>query len=681
VVLLMSVLALSGSSRGQGLPKYRIDPPNVTVATGGAAVQFLLIPDLPGPPPAAEWRVNERVRGYKRIGTISKTGLYQPPPDLPQYTQTVTIDAFLNGEIVASANVVIVAGSCLVGGPACVQIRPAHSLEGPVASRIVTPGSWTTFIANSLNPVGSAVLWTINDSKEGDGTIGTILQHDNSVDYRAPASVLSVTVNLTATLISNSSINASVQIIVAVNRVAIRRPSPRVGSKDRDQFVLHCSSPLIANNSTGCRVKNFDRLVGETGKIAGVDVGDQTPAGEVTAVNSSKTLFSGSLLSIDLPQDQVSGATCPNYDWKLIVQAAESATIVIYDPSDVGPGVCEGNNFIIALPVHVVWADVSGFQQIADPTRTPPAKPTSFTDCQGVNGPQTIVPCDRFRTWAKIYYNWRLIPFVYRHLSPAGTVQATLSLTPVIGEGSDQASYDILADPSLMVRKEWLNIPLTFEKTLSSGSNLDALIIPVAYDFRWLANPNFKMYRHVQIRKPQVQIRSGVEIAPTTPHDVNVVESEIIKFPFAFTFHQQPSIFTIYPVLGMDEGSHVNVHMDGEHDSLLRGLAGVDGSFRWPFNFTHNFFGANPATIDFTYRERWLAYDEPTTNFAVSSTATETLSHIHHAYMRGALNLPLNPYLQFQTTFLKGSLPPDFRVITTTLTVGLTFTNPGSAEH
>ncbi len=76
---------------------------------------------------------------------------------------------------------------------------------------------------------------------------------------------------------------------------------------------------------------------------------------------------------------------------------------------------------------------------------------------------------------------------------------------------------------------------------------------------------------------------------------------------------------------------------------------------------------------------RWLAYDEPTTDVAYNGM--ETLAAGRHSYLRASVGLPLTSNLQFQITEQHGSLPPDFRVLGNTLTIGLTFANPGSSEH
>jgi hypothetical protein len=268
--------------------------------------------------------------------------------------------------------------------------------------------------------------------------------------------------------------------------------------------------------------------------------------------------------------------------------------------------------------------------------------------------------------------------WLYTHFGQAGSAQGSISLSPVIGTGQRQLSFDVLADPAYKAGPGWINIPLIFEKSTSQGSNLDALIVGLAYDLRALSSPNWARSSALILRKPQFQIRSSVEIAPTTPHDKNWTESGTMKIPFVFNFHQQPSAFTAYPVFGVEGGSHFDTHLV-ENNPILRGVAGVDGSFRWPFNLTHNLLGSSPITFEYSYRMRWLAYAEPMTD--VANNGTEMLAAGRRSFFRGSFIEPLTPNIQFQVTALHGSLPPDFRVLGNTVVIGLTFANPGSSEH
>jgi hypothetical protein len=204
------------------------------------------------------------------------------------------------------------------------------------------------------------------------------------------------------------------------------------------------------------------------------------------------------------------------------------------------------------------------------------------------------------------------------------------------------------------------------------------LIVGLAYDFRPLKDPNLKRSPYFIVRKPQFQLQSGVEIAPDAPHDENWISSGTVKLPLVVNWHKQPSLFTVYPVMALEGGSHFSSHLV-ENDPIHRYVVGADGSFRWPFNLTHNFLGNSPVTFEYSYRTRWLEYAEPTTD--IVNNGTEKLAGGRHSFVRGTLNLPLTANFQVQITNLRGSLPPDFRVLGDTWAIGLTFTNPGSSEH
>lgn len=635
-----------------------------------------------------DWYVNEVLGGNAVLGTVTPDGAYTAPGGngskcgcpkdgadaeackLPNDLLAIAISsvvvtaALKTDHRVSSAATVAFSKSCGQDGGACVQVSTAKEPFVPAASFLVALGETLRLRAREVKGKAvstGTVTWKINGETNGNETIGTLKPSGQAlggqgVIYEPPKKVPTVGITITASI---DGVSMDVPIAVVAREFHARCPSAE---------------------APRCKVKDFDRLEGETGVIFDVatnetkKVDGTTDPGEVTAINSSRALFSGSFLEFNFGE-RVNSRNCRNYDWKMAVQAKESAAIFIYSPGDVGAGVCEGDKFIVALPVHVVWAEVYAFKQPLDPSRMTPAKPGSYTDCLGQSAPQTIAPCDRKSAWTAVFYNTR---WIYRHLTPPGTSQGTISMTPVLGKGARQLSFDIQADSSFKLGPGWLNVPLVFEKSSNRGSNLDALIFGIAYDLRWLKEPNWYESSHFAARKPQLQVRTAAEIAPTTPHDANVIEGETVRFPFVINLHEQPSVLTIYPLIGAEEGSHVATHIP-ERASILRGLAGVEGSMRFPFIFTHNFLGSTPITLDYSYRVRWLANEEPLTD--VENNGPEILSKRRRSYFRTALKAPLNPYLQFSTTLLRGSLPPDFRIVTTTLSLGLTFTNPGSSEH
>jgi hypothetical protein len=65
---------------------------------------------------------------------------------------------------------------------------------------------------------------------------------------------------------------------------------------------------------------------------------------------------------------------------------------------------------------------------------------------------------------------------------------------------------------------------------------------------------------------------------------LNFVGSSFVKLPIVRTFHRQPSAFTVFPVAGIEGGKAIHSHVTGVDSSILRGVAGGDASFRWPFD-------------------------------------------------------------------------------------------------
>lgn len=613
--------------------------------------------------------VTWKVIGGEGYGTINDTGTYTAPKDVPDNPPLVIATSKSDSSLTAVVAIIINQSSCVAdrfGAPSpklCVAVDPPTSL--------VVVGKKPVELRATTNRKAGDVDWHIQiDGNEVDvkkDTSGGTLTNGKggTTQYKPASAVPTGKVEVTAKVKDGTEDpTATAEIIVVKSAVS-----------------MHCPSD---SENRACKVIPFDRLgkgragQGTTGTVNGQivtdDRNDTTPARQVAAVNSSKALLTGSILELDWPEG-VNQNNCVNYDWKIVTQAEESPNIFIYNPSDIGSGICSGKKFVIALPVRVIWADVTAYPQLADPQRTAPAKLSAFMDCWGQNAPLTIAPCDRHSGIMPLFYGLGLF---YTHFVQAGSAQGTISLTPALGNGQPQLSFDIQADPAYKVGGGWINLPFIFEKNTAQNANLDALITGIAYDLRALSKPNLFQSPHFIIRKPQFQFRSTAEVAATTPHDTNWVEAGTIKFPLVFNFHQQPSAFTAYPVIGVEGGAHVNTHL-AENNPIFRGVGGVDGSFRWPFNVIHNFLGSNPITLEYSYRVRWLAYSEPFTD--VASNGTELLSGGRRSFFRGSFVAPFTANLQFQVTGLHGSLPPDFRALGNTVLVGFTFTIPGSAEH
>jgi len=489
-------------------------------------------------------------------------------------------------------------------------------------------------------------------------------------------------------------------------------PAARPSTPEQTRTVFQAKSlpsSLITCNGMGgrCTIFEFDRL---RGTILPGDHLDDLPM--VSAVTSSKTLFSGSLLVVS-PVDR---ASCTNFDYKIVVQAEESAGVLVYDPADVGAGVCDVGDinkaprFLIALPVHVLWADVFAYRQILDPNRVAPVKttnpPAPFTDCAGQVATPTIIPCDKDKKGLGFAYT---VGEIANRFVPPGNGQGSVNFA-----GKGEVNFDIQADPAFSAGPGWINFPVLFERG-ASGANLNSLSFGTAYDLRWIAHPNFldpTTTNHLIIRKPQLQFRSTLEVSPSRPaagmgpsqsRDWNFVFGEMVKFPFIFNFHSQPSSFSMYPLVGTEEGWHLASNLS-QQSTIVRGVAGANASFRWPYNVFHNFTGPTPITLEAQYLIRGFLEKEPFADFSnlppanssplcpdipgvgpngagTGCMASLALSSIPRSFFKGDATVPINPYISVKFSAFRGALPPDFWNIGWSYTLGLSFNNPGSSEH
>lgn len=400
-----------------------------------------------------------------------------------------------------------------------------------------------------------------------------------------------------------------------------------------------------------------------------------------SAILASKVWLTGTLLSVKLDSVGLSSEQCTNSDWKIETQAKESANVLIFGPSDSGPGICSPDHYFIALPVHVLWAEVSAFPAQTDPMRKAPTSYAEKTLGTERECSISLALCDRHIPPFSYFYKTRS---VYNLATQPGSSQGTISYSPVIGGGGNpKLTYDVQLNSAAQVGRGWLGVPLLFEKDSNPSANLDTLLVGLSYDLRSVIQQNVVSTPHFTIRKPQYQFRSLVEFAPTVSlpsqsHDLNVVEAELVRLPFIFNFNRQPSALAITPVLGLEEGSHVQTHL-AEGDHILRGLAGGDVSYLWSYNILHNILGDKPITLAFSYRVRWLASPEPFTD--VANKGAEIASTGTRSYWRASVVEPLSSYLQFKVSVQHGGLPPDFRMLAYSLNLGLTFTNPGSSEY
>jgi hypothetical protein len=113
--------------------------------------------------------------------------------------------------------------------------------------------------------------------------------------------------------------------------------------------------------------------------------GSQFKASFVKAINASKVLISGSILTHGGLPD------CAHQLWKVVTESTDSSNILVYGPSDLS-FYCEsseddqGYTVVIVLPVHAIWANVVGYPaDTSDPSwKAAGVAPTGY-DCDGAS--------------------------------------------------------------------------------------------------------------------------------------------------------------------------------------------------------------------------------------------------------------------------------------------------------
>ncbi|MBV9182769.1 MAG: Ig-like domain-containing protein, partial [Acidobacteria bacterium] len=153
------------------------------------------------------WLVNGRIGGSARFGTISSTGLYTAPSNVPRQAVTVVASSVADPAATASAAVSITADSASIS----VLVSPAStSLQAGQSKQFNATVSGTTI---------NAVNWLVNGTAGGNATFGTI---SSTGLYTAPAAVPSGAVTVTAQSVAQSTATASAAIsITAASLISV----------------------------------------------------------------------------------------------------------------------------------------------------------------------------------------------------------------------------------------------------------------------------------------------------------------------------------------------------------------------------------------------------------------------------------------------------------------------------
>jgi hypothetical protein len=475
------------------------------------------------------------------------------------------------------------------------------------------------------------------------------------------------------------------------------------------------------------QIIQFSRVQGEHGRFANLDpelsklthVEDalQVAPSLVSTVNASKVFISGSILV------KHGVKNCSDYQWKVVTESIDSSNILVYGPTELN-FFCDQQTLLIVLPVHAIWANVIGSHaNTYDPSWKPLGSPPRGHECKG-NDPlaidgipsQGIRPCDDLHTTPLTGpFYWPYLAGMYNRLTQPGASQGTISLAP---RGiSPKGAWDAQGYISTQFGPGWIGINTVYEHDHKMQDDLNSLTSALTYDLRlgpsqsfWSSAkpdcPDFKcpLDPVVGLRTPELTLRFGPEWSPGSAaikvkppeknynQDLNMVGAATLRLPIIVNFNKtpsrlfdkqpQPSMITIQPLVGTEEGFRVRSHEVGQKlpqpQEITRFVIGGDASLRLPFTLSHNFLGDKPITLEYSFRARALAHDEP---YIDTRSETESLSESWRYYSRMTLIMPFSAYLQVRVALQRGSLPPLFQAVGSFLTVGVTFSNPGSSEH
>jgi hypothetical protein len=436
------------------------------------------------------------------------------------------------------------------------------------------------------------------------------------------------------------------------------------------------------------------------------------------AILNSTVLTSGTVFHAK----DVSG--CWTYDWTTSVLAAESSNVIVYGPADVsifcGDGTVKPSvprqpgevaDLYVVIPNKAVWVEVAGFRgDLNDPARKTPGPVSTDPVYCWLNGRSSvpsavvengILPCDLHANLIRtLFYR---SGWLYNRLIGPGEWAGTFSISPaVIQKGTQSITEDIRFYGSSKVGPGWLGLSVLFEKGPSVPSNLDSLTGAITYDLHlakrpwWAFAEASQTSEGVGLRPGELIFSSGPEFAPAEAknangvhmgRDLNLAEGIYYKQPVSVAALRFPSFLTLFPIVGVEGGWHLIRYQQGESAQFFRKVVGIDGSIRYPYHVAPNFTSTKAATIDYSFRERFLSGFEPYTDThpldAMGNllTIVPILSRQRRSYSRIALNWPFSSYVGMNVAVQRGSLPPDFASVAWTFTVGLAFASSGTAEH
>jgi len=209
-----------------------ISPATANVAIG-QALQFQAI--VAGSSnTGVTWEVNGVAGGGAAVGTISATGLYQPPTILPAVVSvTITALSIADPQASSAATVTLTASIAVTVSPSTASL---------------TTGGAQIFAA-TVTGTGGSVTWSVNGISGGNSVLGTILSSGATTGiYIGPAIPPSpATVTVTATSVADTSKSGSANVTITCSTSGSL--SPAVASASLGQAQMFTASFCVASGT------------------------------------------------------------------------------------------------------------------------------------------------------------------------------------------------------------------------------------------------------------------------------------------------------------------------------------------------------------------------------------------------------------------------------------------------
>ncbi len=246
------------------------------------------------------WSVGGIVGGNVIVGTISNSGLYTPPPLLPNPTLT-TVTAASVADSTKSASVGVT-----VGPPTGVSVRISpvtHWLE------VGTSVQFTPVVTGTTN---TAVTWSVNGIAGGDSTDGTI---SSTGLYTAPSSVpASPQVTITCTSNADPTESATGTLTIATGPFAA---TPLIDFAPGQLYVGQLSGLLYDGSNSVPSIQDSAGLTAAS-EIQPLDTnGNPSPDGKIVLISMGVSATSDEWCD--------GQTTCASYSF--MGQAASSSSV------------------------------------------------------------------------------------------------------------------------------------------------------------------------------------------------------------------------------------------------------------------------------------------------------------------------------------------------------------------